>query len=63
MRAKKFFRGGGNSQAVRIPAKFQRDTDEAGIFRRSDELVLRKKLNRYKPYIFWFRCPPFYGGA
>ena len=33
----------GNSQAVRIPVEFQFDTDEVEIFRRDDELVLRKK--------------------
>jgi antitoxin VapB len=33
----------GNSQAVRIPREFQFDTDEVEIFRRGDEIVLRKK--------------------
>jgi antitoxin VapB len=33
----------GNSQAVRIPRKFQLDVSEVEIFRRGDELVLRKK--------------------
>jgi len=42
MRTAKVFRSG-NSQAVRIPAEFQLDTDEVEIFRRDDELVLRKK--------------------
>jgi len=42
MRTTKVFRSG-NSQAVRIPAEFQLDTDEVEIFRRDDELVLRKK--------------------
>ena len=42
MRTTKVFKSG-NSQAVRIPAKFQFDTDEVEIFRRDDELVLRKK--------------------
>ena len=42
MRIAKVFRSG-NSQAVRIPAEFQFDTDEVEIFRRDDELVLRKK--------------------
>ncbi len=41
MRTAKVFRSG-NSQAVRIPAEFQFDTDEVEIFRRGDELVLRK---------------------
>lgn len=42
MRTAKVFRSG-NSQAVRIPVEFQFDTDEVEIFRRNDELVLRKK--------------------
>ena len=33
----------GNSQAVRIPSEFQFDVSEVEIFRRGDELVLRKK--------------------
>lgn len=33
----------GNSQAVRIPREFQLDVTEIEIFRRGDELVLRKK--------------------
>lgn len=33
----------GNSQAVRIPKEFQIDASEVEIFRRGDELVLRKK--------------------
>ncbi len=42
MRTAKVFRSG-NSQAVRIPVEFQFDTDEVEIFRRENELVLRKK--------------------
>ncbi len=42
VRTAKVFRSG-NSQAVRIPVEFQFDTDEVEIFRRNDELVLRKK--------------------
>jgi antitoxin VapB len=42
MRTAKVFKSG-NSQAVRIPVEFQFDTDEVEIFRRDDELVLRKK--------------------
>ena len=42
MRTAKVFKSG-NSQAVRIPAEFQFDTDEVEIFRRDDELVLRRK--------------------
>ena len=33
---------GGNSQAVRIPRAFRLDASEVEIFRRGDELVLRK---------------------
>lgn len=32
----------GNSQAVRIPREFMLDVGEVEIFRRGDELVLRK---------------------
>jgi antitoxin VapB len=38
----KVFRSG-NSQAVRIPKEFQFDVDEIEIFRRGEEIVLRKK--------------------
>ena len=33
----------GNSQAVRLPKEFQFDEDEVEIFRRGEEIVLRKK--------------------
>ena len=33
----------GNSQAVRLPKEYQFDVDEVEIFRRDDEIVLRKK--------------------
>ncbi len=42
MQVTKVFKSG-NSQAVRIPVEFQFDTDEVEIFRRNDELILRKK--------------------
>ncbi len=42
MRVAKVFQSG-NSQAVRIPVEFQFDTSEVEIFRRNDEIVLRKK--------------------
>jgi antitoxin VapB len=42
MQITKVFKSG-NSQAVRIPVEFQFDTDEVEIFRRDDELILRKK--------------------
>lgn len=32
----------GNSQAVRLPKEFQFDTKEVEIFRRGDEVVLRR---------------------
>lgn len=32
----------GNSQAVRLPKGFQFDADEVEIFRRGDEIILRK---------------------
>ena len=33
----------GNSQAVQLPKEFQIDADELEIFKRGDEIVLRKK--------------------
>jgi len=33
----------GNSQAVRIPKAYSFDVDEVEIFRRDDEIILRKK--------------------
>jgi antitoxin VapB len=33
----------GNSQAVRLPKDFQFDVSEVQIFRRGDEVVLKKK--------------------
>lgn len=42
MATTKIFKSG-NSQAVRIPREFQFDTQEVEIFRRGDELILRKK--------------------
>lgn len=35
----------GNSQAVRLPKEYQFDSPEVEIFRRGDEVVLRKKNN------------------
>jgi antitoxin VapB len=34
----------GNSQAVRLPKEFQFDVSEVQIFRRGDEVVLKKRL-------------------
>jgi len=42
MKIAKVFKNG-NSQAVRIPKEFQFDVSEVEIFRRGDEIVLRKK--------------------
>ena len=43
MKTAKIFRSG-NSQAVRLPKDFQFDVSEVEIYRRGDEVVLRKKL-------------------
>ena len=42
MKTAKIFRSG-NSQAVRLPKELQFDVSEVEIFRRGDEIVLRKK--------------------
>ncbi len=42
MKTAKIFKNG-NSQAVRLPKEFQFDTSEVLIFRRDDEVVLKKK--------------------
>ena len=41
MRKTKVFRSG-NSQAVRLPKDLQLDVEEVEIFKRNDELVIRK---------------------
>ena len=41
MRTTKVFKSG-NSQAVRLPKEFQFDTTEVEIFRRGDEVILRR---------------------
>ena len=41
MNTAKIFKSG-NSQAVRVPKEFQFDTSEVQIFRRGDEVVLKK---------------------
>jgi len=43
MNTAKIFKSG-NSQAVRLPKDFQFDVSEVEIYRRGDEIVLRKKL-------------------
>jgi antitoxin VapB len=42
MATAKIFKSG-NSQAVRLPKEFQFDVPDVEIFRRGDEVVLRKK--------------------
>ena len=42
MKTAKVFKSG-NSQAVRLPKELQFDVSEVEIFRRGDEIVLRKK--------------------
>ncbi|HOP46443.1 MAG TPA: type II toxin-antitoxin system VapB family antitoxin [Desulfobacteraceae bacterium] len=42
MNTAKIFKSG-NSQAVRLPKEFQFDVPEVEIFRRGDEVVLKKK--------------------
>lgn len=42
MNTAKIFKSG-NSQAVRLPKEFQFDVPEVEIFRRGEEVVLRKK--------------------
>jgi antitoxin VapB len=44
----KVFRSG-NSQAVRLPKEFQFDVGEVEIYRRGDEVVLRRKLLNLAP--------------
>jgi len=39
----------GNSQAVRLPKDFQFDVEEVEIFRRGDEVVLRKPPASLEP--------------
>ena len=42
MNTAKIFKNG-NSQAVRLPKEFQFDVHEVEIFRRGDEIIVRKK--------------------
>jgi antitoxin VapB len=57
MQVTKVFKSG-NSQAVRIPVEFQFDTDEVEIFRRDDELVLRKKPESLAKAFFYLTALP-----
>jgi len=43
MSTAKIFKSG-NSQALRLPKEFQFDVPEVEIFRRGDEIIIRKKL-------------------
>jgi len=57
MRTAKVFKSG-NSQAVRLPKEFQFDAMEVEIFRRGDEVVLRKKSKTLVPaYEMLIRLP------
>jgi len=48
----------GNSQAVRIPQEFQLDVSEIEIFRRGNELVLRKKQESLADVLDIFAAMP-----
>ena len=48
----------GNSQAVRIPREFQLDVTEVEIFRRGDELILRKKKDNLLHVLDIFAAMP-----
>jgi antitoxin VapB len=48
MQTTKVFKSG-NSQAVRLPKEFQFDVGEVEIFRRGEEIVLRKKSRNLVP--------------
>lgn len=43
MSTAKIFKSG-NSQALRLPKEFQFDVPEVEIFRRGDEIIIRKKI-------------------
>ncbi len=48
----------GNSQAVRIPKEFQFDVSELEVFRRGDELILRKKQDNLSDVMDLFAALP-----
>ena len=48
----------GNSQAVRIPKEFQFDVSELEVFRRGDELILRKKQDNLSDVMDLFAAFP-----
>jgi len=48
----------GNSQAVRLPKEFRFDVNEVEIFRRGDEVVLRKRKRNLKRALAILRALP-----
>lgn len=48
----------GNSQAVRIPKEFQFDVDEIEIFKRGDEIILRKRPRNLAEAFEYIPCMP-----
>jgi antitoxin VapB len=48
----------GNSQAVRLPKEFRFDVKEVEIFRRGDEVVLRKRKRNLKRALAILRAMP-----
>ncbi|SKA67715.1 antitoxin VapB [Thiothrix eikelboomii] len=47
-----------NSQAVRIPKEFQFDVDEIEIFKRGDEVILRKRPRNLAEAFEHIPCMP-----
>ncbi|HMT94732.1 antitoxin [uncultured Thiothrix sp.] len=48
----------GNSQAVRIPKEFQFDVEEIEIFKRGDEIILRKRPRNLAEAFEHIPCMP-----
>jgi len=48
----------GNSQAVRLPKEFRFDVKEVEIFRRGDEVILRKRKRNLKRALAILRALP-----
>ena len=48
----------GNSQAVRIPKEFQFDVEEIEIFKRGDEIILRKRPRKVAEAFEHIPCMP-----
>jgi antitoxin VapB len=48
----------GNSQAVRLPKEFRFDVKEVEIFRRGEEVVLRKQKRNLGPALAILRALP-----